>query len=104
MASYGSADLELMRANASTLRAGHYSLLLASATSLPLRQLDRHMWRCADHPYAAVGVGLLRLDQRFQDQEEFLGKHGPGPFKPERPGGSYASPTIEPGNSVDKSD
>jgi len=43
---------------------------------LRILQLQRHMRRRRDDPRAAVGIGLLRLDQRFQVQKEFFGQHG----------------------------
>src|SRR5262249_17494266 len=50
--------------------------------SLPLGQLHRNMGRTADHARSAVGVGqaLLVLDQGFQVQEKFFGKHGKNSF------------------------
>jgi len=51
---------------------------------LARRQLDRHVRGGADHLRAAVGVSLLTLDQRFQIQKEFLGKHFEDPFQKDR--------------------
>jgi hypothetical protein len=39
-----------------------------------LRQPDRHVRRGADDPWTSVGVALV-LEQRFEQQEEFFGKH-----------------------------
>jgi hypothetical protein len=46
--------------------------------SLPLGQLHRNVTRAADHARAAVGVGqgLLALDEGFEEEEKFFGKHG----------------------------
>jgi hypothetical protein len=46
--------------------------------SLALGQFDRNVARAADHARAAVGVGqgLLGLDEGFEVEEKFFGKHG----------------------------
>jgi hypothetical protein len=59
-----------------------FRIMLGAASNLfPVRQRDGDMRRGADDPRTPVGVRLA-LDQRFQNQKKFFGKHGATSLSP----------------------